>query len=378
MNINFFNILIISGITHGIIFSLVVLFNKKYRTKSSPYLALVVLFLSFHNLYFWIGDTGLNEEIPNYSYIYVPWNLLILPMYYFFVQSYLQTRKKYRIYYLLPFFISLVIHLYQLVMIYLFPESYIENSRFNFILYITEEYASSIFAIFVIAKTFYLIRQKEKREIETQNKLFVETNWLKKLLFAGVLICCFWIFLTSHSQSNQAVKFENINESNQYLRYVMWISISILIYWLGYLGVHHGLVFKQRKILKQRISKNPNTQSLDKNPRIEKIKQIIEEEKLFLDPSLNTYLVSKKLEMNEKYFSRIFNQNSSESFSLYINNLRVSEAKKLLIKEEYRNYTIIAIGLESGFNSKSAFYRVFKEKTGVTPSEFRKRNLSHF
>jgi len=47
-------------------------------------------------------------------------------------------------------------------------------------------------------------------------------------------------------------------------------------------------------------------------------------------------------------------------------------AKELLIHEEYKNYTITSIGLESGFNSKSTFYATFKKHTGFTPAAYQK------
>ncbi len=49
----------------------------------------------------------------------------------------------------------------------------------------------------------------------------------------------------------------------------------------------------------------------------------------------------------------------------------------MLTYTEYDNYTIVAIGLEAGFNSKSSFYTAFKKFTGKTPIEFKKsvRNL---
>lgn len=60
------------------------------------------------------------------------------------------------------------------------------------------------------------------------------------------------------------------------------------------------------------------------------------------------------------------------SYTDYINALRVEQAKLTIQNPESEKYTLIAIGLESGFNSKSAFNNAFKKFTGITPSEFKK------
>jgi len=70
--------------------------------------------------------------------------------------------------------------------------------------------------------------------------------------------------------------------------------------------------------------------------------------------------------------SQIINQNSGKNYSTLINELRIEHAKKLLANEEYSNYTISALGLESGFNTKTNFYSTFKKITGHTPNEYKK------
>ena len=54
--------------------------------------------------------------------------------------------------------------------------------------------------------------------------------------------------------------------------------------------------------------------------------------------------------------------------------LRVEEAKGIIQNPASEKFTLIAIGLEVGFNSKSAFNNAFKKHTGLTPSDFRKGN----
>ena len=58
------------------------------------------------------------------------------------------------------------------------------------------------------------------------------------------------------------------------------------------------------------------------------------------------------------------------SFPDYVNNLRVGKAKEFLRTGEFSNYTLVAIGLEAGFNSKTSFYNTFKKNTGLTPLQF--------
>ena len=60
------------------------------------------------------------------------------------------------------------------------------------------------------------------------------------------------------------------------------------------------------------------------------------------------------------------------SFPDYLNSYRIEEAKSYLKNPEFSKYTIVSIGLEAGFNSKSSFYSVFKKATGQTPATFKK------
>ena len=111
LNLNIFNILIISGVVHGIIFSFSVTSQKKNRTKNTLYLALVVLFLSLSNLQYWVLDTGLIDRYPIIKFIYIPWHWLVLPMFYMYVKRFLSVVKitnKTKLILLSPFFICFI------------------------------------------------------------------------------------------------------------------------------------------------------------------------------------------------------------------------------------------------------------------------------
>ena len=81
-----------------------------------------------------------------------------------------------------------------------------------------------------------------------------------------------------------------------------------------------------------------------------------------------------RLATNRTYISAIIKSLSGENFSYLINGYRVRHAQKLMKAHPDMSVTVIAE--ESGFSSRSAFYRNFKEMTGLSPAEWKKSALS--
>jgi putative ABC transport system permease protein len=80
------------------------------------------------------------------------------------------------------------------------------------------------------------------------------------------------------------------------------------------------------------------------------------------DPNLLSYILNSQLKMN---------------FHDFVNQYRVEEAKNKLNDPRYAHLSLLGIGLESGFNSKTTFNRVFKQATGMTPTEYQKKLLGN-
>jgi AraC-like DNA-binding protein len=73
--------------------------------------------------------------------------------------------------------------------------------------------------------------------------------------------------------------------------------------------------------------------------------------------------------------SQVLNDNLKKNFKQYINLLRIQAATEMIKKKHH--ITLEAIGMDSGFKSKSAFYEAFKSIQGQTPAKFRKGSLSN-
>ena len=94
-------------------------------------------------------------------------------------------------------------------------------------------------------------------------------------------------------------------------------------------------------------------------------------EKLFQEPDLTIQQLAAKLNISSHQLSQAVNDGFKKNFYELINGYRVEEAKRLLLDPQNRNYTILSVGFEAGFNSKTTFNTVFKKFTTLTPTEFR-------
>lgn len=105
-----------------------------------------------------------------------------------------------------------------------------------------------------------------------------------------------------------------------------------------------------------------------------KLRQVMIEQKLYKDPNLKLPEVAKKLNMLPHRLSQLINDNLSTSFSSFVNEYRINEAKKLLKSND--KFSLEAIGYECGFNSKSTFYSTFNKFTRTTPAKFQSELLN--
>lgn len=75
--------------------------------------------------------------------------------------------------------------------------------------------------------------------------------------------------------------------------------------------------------------------------------------------------------LNANYFSQRFREETGQSFTTYLTDLKISYAKKLL---RVGDRTVTEICFDSGFSSLSNFMKAFRSATGLSPSQYRKKH----
>lgn len=215
----------------------------------------------------------------------------------------------------------------------------------------------------------YIFMQQSKYYEEVAS--YDNMKWFKKFLLYGFGIIFFWVFA-------MAFNFKEVLSPNIPVYYPLRIASTLLIFWVAYYGFFRYNILVERIEIRKDIvnDDSQNTLYITKNSsrNFLIIQLAILENKLFLDPDLYVEIVAKAINFTPKKVSETIKDATKLSFSDYINSLRIEKAKKYLISNKYRNYTIVSIGLECGFNSKSAFYNAFKKFVKISPSEFRLKN----
>lgn len=92
------------------------------------------------------------------------------------------------------------------------------------------------------------------------------------------------------------------------------------------------------------------------------------DERPYLDPSLTLTDLTRAVGVNSTVLSHLINKGFEKNFNDFINEYRINEVKSRLRATD--DETMLAIALESGFNSKATFNRAFKKFTGRTPREY--------
>jgi AraC-like DNA-binding protein len=104
--------------------------------------------------------------------------------------------------------------------------------------------------------------------------------------------------------------------------------------------------------------------------------QFFERQRGFLESTITIQKVATTLNTNSKYLSKIINQYKDKSFVQYINDLRIDYAIMQLKNDpKLRNYTILALAKEFGFNNAESFSTAFYKKNAIKPTYFIKELL---
>lgn len=100
---------------------------------------------------------------------------------------------------------------------------------------------------------------------------------------------------------------------------------------------------------------------------------LMNEKQVYLNSTLSLKELAELVDIHPNKLSWLLNEVFEMSFNDYVNNFRLQCFQEKALQADSKNYTLLGLAFESGFNSKSTFNDFFKKKTGVTPRSWLKQ-----
>lgn len=209
-------------------------------------------------------------------------------------------------------------------------------------------------------------KRKIKDEYSYTEKINLE--WLFNLVIG---LCCIWIIV--------------LFADDEYI----FSAVVLYVLFIGYFGIKQVGIFTNKPPVENLLalestelhdaivsdgSKYERSSLTDGQLRTihAELDDLIRQRKMYLTPELTLSMVSRELDVHPNTLSQVINRAEQKNFFDYINTLRVAEFKERAAKPESQKYTLLALALECGFNSKTSFNRNFKKITGKSPSDYLK------
>lgn len=215
-----------------------------------------------------------------------------------------------------------------------------------------------------------LLVRRFKSDLKLWMKDPTRRQWLIILTISFVFI---WISILTLAVLTNLLKLPistTVTSAIQVFLFMVFI-LTITLFSLKYPQV------LSRSQVREKIKQQLRLTSRDVKVIKKDVDLLVERDKLYLNPDMNLTQLAKLSGLHSNQLSFVINESSMNNFSAYINDFRIMKFKDLSKHWDPKVDTILGLALDSGFKSKSSFNRVFKEKEGVTPSEFMKKSRSH-
>ncbi|MEO0572252.1 MAG: helix-turn-helix domain-containing protein [Bacteroidota bacterium] len=213
------------------------------------------------------------------------------------------------------------------------------------------------------------------------NLLFRKYELQKNIkIWASCIFLSFSVYVFAMSSIFIGVFFDFFQINGRY-EYLIGLLIMLPVWVVTYFAYIQPSVFLGKSVLYPfnfiKYKKSGLTRSYSMELR-NNLLHLFSEEKLYAKSDLSLESLSVKLETTRHNTSQVINEYFKCNFFEFINNYRIEEAKRILKHDTLGNFTILDVALEVGFNNRVTFNKIFKEKTKLTPSEYRRSVVKSF
>lgn len=365
----------VAGISISL-FLFIMLISKRKKTGADKILSIWFFFALVHLIFIAWYASELAYKTPALVGWELPLPFLHGPFLYLYI-LFLSGQQRYKGLYLLHFIPAVLV---AAILAFVLPEVHSSTSALSAFTPLFHGMVIGIMisgVVYVILSLILLSRHQRNIVGQFSNTDKITLNWMRYLISGIGVIWIVVIFI----QSAQA----------------LYIAVALFIFFIGYFGIRQTGIFSNsfsphEILLPATLETTAQSEEadlitettdrikyektkVDENKASEiqaKLQVLMKEEECYKDPELTLGDLAGMLNIAPGVISQVINSKEEKNFYDYVNTLRVEAFKQLLLEPESRQYTLLALAFECGFNSKTSFNRNFKKITGISPSAYAK------
>jgi AraC-like DNA-binding protein len=361
-----------------------ILITKKGKNIADKVLLGWLIIIGLHLSLYYVHISSPYIQYPHLFGVAIPFPILHGPFLFLYTMALTNPNyfKNYRWFW--HFMPALLMYVYLLPFFILSADKKLEVIRNEGADYAAFTFVSII--LFIISGFGYVIwssilLQKHKKNINQQfsNTERINLKWLQYLIYClGIT----WLFVVWGNDD--------------------WIfaAASVFVLFIGYFGIKQVGIFtntaliappqyftdltmqnalidmpieteviESEDVIKKKYQKSGLSEGQAEKVQKE-LADIMQTEKLYKNPELTLADLANRLAIHPNYLSQVINEKEGVNFYDYVNNLRIEEFKKQIVLPQNKQYTLLTVAYDCGFNSKSSFNRYFKKVMDVQPSEY--------
>lgn len=369
---NIFDLIILFGAIQGLLFSVFVFTRVAENRKANLFLGLFILGFSLNSIHIAFEGLGIRQQGLGDLISALPFycaHLIIAAFYFLVVYLIFPDRKfsKQDYLFFLPYLFQLGFQLFILGLVLFNPAQLYELATTIFAIYDLIDLTAVVFGLYVLVVSVLRLTRYESNLRENYSEVQGKSlAWLRRLIYWLGIIWILFAIPTVYEYASERPVLQ--------MYYPMWILTSVLIYWIGYSAYRKKGMFEIRMFHQEKpvVPEEKNTLSEKTSAYYQRLMELMQKDKLYLNPDLNLKMLADSLHLSPGYCSQIINQYEKKNFFDFVNAYRVEEVKGNLQNPAFQHLNLLGIAYESGFKSKSTFNLVFKKITGLTPSAYKK------